>query len=74
MIYLIDLFDINNLESQCIDKLQINKLTLASSSQDRKKARIEELYPRKNWYPKPTPLIYNLKKDILMLIRLIRQI
>ena len=56
MIDLIDLSDINNLESQFIDKLQINKLTLASSSQDRKKGRIEELYPRKNWYPKPTPL------------------
>ena len=52
---LTDLSDINNLESQFTDKLQINKLTLASSSQDRKKGRIEELYPKKNWYPKPTP-------------------
>ena len=26
-----------------------------SSSQDRKKGRIDDLYPRKNWYPKPTP-------------------
>ena len=52
---LTNLTDINNLESQFTDKLQINKLTLASSSQDRKKGRIEDLYPRKNWYPKPTP-------------------
>ena len=52
---LTDLSDINNLESQFTDKLQINKLNLASSSQDRKKGRIEELYPKKNWYPKPTP-------------------
>ena len=34
---LIDLSNIDNLESQFIDKLQINKLTLASSSQDCKK-------------------------------------
>ena len=53
---LIDSSDIDNLESQFIDKLQINKLTLASSSQDCKKGRIEEIYPKKNWYPKPTPL------------------
>ena len=52
---LTDLSDIDNLESQFTSKLQINKLTLASSSQDRKKGRIEELYPKKNWYPKPTP-------------------
>ena len=49
---LIDLSDMNNLKSQFTDKLQISKLTLAPSSQDRKKGRIEELYPRKNWYPK----------------------
>ena len=49
---LIDLFDMNNLKSQFTDKLQISKLTLAYSLQDRKKGRIEELYPRKNWYPK----------------------
>ena len=55
LIDLTDLSDINNLESQFTNKLQINKLTLASSSQDRKKGRIEELYPTKNWYPKPTP-------------------
>ena len=55
LIDLTDLSDINNLESQFTNKLQINKLTLASSSQDRKKGRIEELYPAKNWYPKPTP-------------------
>ena len=53
---LIDLSDINNLESQFTDKLQINKLILVSSLQDRKKGRVEDLYPRKNWYPKPTPL------------------
>ena len=52
---LTDLSNIDNLESQFTSKLQINKLTLASSSQDRKKGRIEELYPKKNWYPKPTP-------------------
>ena len=52
---LTDLTDINNLESQFTDKLRINKLTLASSSQDRKKGRIEEVSPKKNWYPKPTP-------------------
>ena len=50
-----DLSNINNLELQFTDKLRINKLTLASSSQDRKKGRIEELYPTKNWSPKPTP-------------------
>ena len=54
--YLIDSSDINNLESKFTNKLQINKLTLASSSQDRKKGMIEEIYPKKNWYPKPTPL------------------
>ena len=53
---LINSLDIDNLESQFTDKLQINKLTLASSSQDRKKGMIEEIYPKKNWYPKPTPL------------------
>ena len=53
--YLTNLSDIDNLESQFTDKLQINKLTLASSSQDHKKGRIEEIYPKKNWYPKPTP-------------------
>ena len=52
---LIDSLDIDNLESQFTDKLQINKLTLASSSQDCKKGRIEEIYPQKNWYPKSTP-------------------
>ena len=54
--YLIDSSDINNLESKFTNKLQINKLTLASSSQDHKKGMIEEIYPKKNWYPKPTPL------------------
>ena len=39
--------DIDNLESQFTDKLQINKLTLSSSSQDRKKGRIEEVSPQK---------------------------
>ena len=50
----IDSSNIDMLESQFTDKLQINKLTLSSSSQDRKKGRIEEPYPEKNWYPKPT--------------------
>ena len=45
---LTDSLDIDNLESQFTDKLQINKLTLLSSSQDRKKGRIEEPYPKKN--------------------------
>ena len=36
---LIDSSNTDNLESQFIDKLQINKLTLASSSQDRKKRK-----------------------------------
>ena len=52
---LTDSLDINNLESQFTDKLQINKLTLGSLSQDRKKGRIDNIYPKKNWYPKPTP-------------------
>ena len=53
---LTDSSDIDNLESQFTDKLQINKLTLGSSSQDHKKGRNDEIYPKKNWYPKPTPL------------------
>ena len=57
LIDLTDSLDIDNLESQFTDKLQINKLTLSSSSQDRKKGRIEEQYPKKNWYPKPTPYL-----------------
>ena len=36
---LIDLSYENNLESQFTDKLQINKLTLASSLQDRRKRK-----------------------------------
>ena len=55
MIDLTDSLDIDNLESQFTNKLQINKITLASSSQDRQRGRIEEIYPKKNWYPKPTP-------------------
>ena len=47
--------DMDNSESQFTKKLQINKLTLSSSSQNRKKGRIEEPYHKKNWYPKPTP-------------------
>ena len=50
-----DSSNIDNLESQFTDKLQINKLTLGSLSQDRKKGRIDDIYPKKNWYPKPTP-------------------
>ena len=45
---LTDLSNINNLESQFTDKLQINKLTLGSLSQDRKKGRIDDIYPKKN--------------------------
>ena len=55
--------NIDNLESQFIDKLQINKLILGYLSQDRKKGRIGIL--------NLLPLIYNLKKDILLLICLI---
>ena len=44
---LTDSSNIDNLESQFTDKLQINKLTLSSSSQDRKKGRIEEVSPQK---------------------------
>ena len=47
LIDLTDSLDIDNLESQFTDKLQINKLTLSSSSQDRRKGRIEEPYPKK---------------------------
>ena len=47
--------NIDDLESQFTDKLQINKLTLGSSLYARKKGRIDEIYPKKNWYPKPTP-------------------
>ena len=65
--------DIDNLELQFTDKLQINKLTLASSSQDHKKGRIEEKYPKKNWYPKPTPPDLQFEERHL-LIHLIRQI
>ena len=36
---LTDSSDIDNLESQFTDKLQINKLTLSSSSQDHKKKK-----------------------------------
>ena len=52
---LTDSSNINNLESQFTDKLQINKLILGYLSQDRKKGRIDDIYPKKNWYPKPTP-------------------
>ena len=38
--------DIDNLESQFMDKLQVNKLTLASSSQDGKKGRITRVFLR----------------------------
>ena len=52
---LTDSSDIDKKESQFTDKLEINKLTLGSSSQDRKKGITDEIYPIKNWYPKPTP-------------------
>ena len=44
---LTDSSNIDKLESQFTDKLQINKLTLSFSSQDYKKGRIEESYPKK---------------------------
>ena len=47
--------DIDKLESQFTDKLRINKLTLGTSMQDRKKGKIDDICPRKNWYPKPIP-------------------
>ena len=65
-----NLSNINNLESQFIDKLQINKLTLSTSDRKKGLGRVDDLYPKKNWYLKPTPLIYNLKKDIYLLIHL----
>ena len=52
---LTDLSDINNLESQFTDKLQINKLTLSTSDCKKGLGRVDDLYPKKNWYPKPTP-------------------
>ena len=52
---LTDLSNINNLESQFIDKLQINKLTLSTSDCKNELGRVDDLYPKKNWYPKPTP-------------------
>ena len=58
---LTDLSNINNLESQFIDKLHINKLTLSTSDRKKGLGRVDDLYPKKNWYLKPTPLIYNLK-------------
>ena len=70
---LTDSSDIDNLESQFTDKLQINKLTLGSSSQDHKKGRNNEIYPKKNWYPKPTPPDLQFEERHL-LIHLIRQI
>ena len=50
-----DSSDIDKKESQFTNKLEINKLTLGSSSQDRKKGKTDEIYPIKNWYSKPTP-------------------
>ena len=70
LIDLTDLSDINNLESQFTDKLHINKLTLSTSDCKKGLGRVDDLYPKKNWYLKPTPLIYNLKKDIYLLIHL----
>ena len=39
--------DIDKLESQFTDKLRINKLTLGTSMQDRKKGKIDDICPRK---------------------------
>ena len=47
--------DIDKLESQFTDKLRVNKLTLGTSTHDRKKGKIDDICPKKNWYPKPTP-------------------
>ena len=66
--------DIDNLESQFTDKLQINKLTLSSSSQDRKKEELRKYTPKRIGILNLLLLIYSLKKDILLLIHLIRQI
>ena len=52
---LTDLSNINNLESQFIDKLHINKLTLSTSDRKKGLGRVDDLYPKKNWYLKPTP-------------------
>ena len=52
---LTDLSNINNLESQFTDKLHINKLTLSTSDCKKGLGRVDDLYPKKNWYPKPTP-------------------
>ena len=71
MTYLTNSSDIDNLESQFTDKLQINKLTLSSSSQDRKKGRIEEHSTKRIGILNLLLLLYNLKKDILFLIHLI---
>ena len=66
--------DIDNLESQFTDKLQINKLTLSSSPQDRKKEELRNHTPKRIGILNPLLLIYSLKKDILLLIHLIHQI
>ena len=50
-----DLSNINNLESQFTDKLHINKLTLSTSDCKKGLGRVDDLYPKKNWYLKPTP-------------------
>ena len=52
---LTDLSNINNLESQFTDKLHINKLTLSTSDCKKGLGRVDDLYPKKNWYLKPTP-------------------
>ena len=53
---LTNISNINNLESQFIDKFQINKLTLSTSDRKKGLGRVDGLYPKTNWYPKPTPL------------------
>ena len=64
--------DIDNLESQFTDKLQINKLTLSSSSQDRKKEELRKYPPKRIGILNLLLLIYSLNKDTFLLIHLIR--
>ena len=71
---LIDLSNINNLESQFTDKLQINKLTLSTqiAKKDYEELMIYTL--KRIGILNLLPLIYNLKKDIHLLIHLTHQI
>ena len=71
---LIDLSNINNLESQFTDKLQINKLTLSTqiAKKDYEELMIYTL--KRIGILNLLPLIYNLKKDIHLLIHPTHQI